>query len=124
VVIVALLIVQTVDDARGCGSVDPTDPANYSVVAIQNDTPNPVLVADCRGASCSVDAPPERLNQGAKLTVEAACGEVGPNMTSWRIENLGGSTKGFIAVDTPRKSDGLVYRVSQASISRATAAQP
>ena len=98
--------------------------SDFPSVAIQNDTANPVLVADCRGAYCSVGAPPMRLVQGAKLTVDAVCGEAGPNMTSWRIENLDGSTRGFIAVDTPRKRDGLVYRVSQVTTSRATTAQP
>jgi hypothetical protein len=37
----------------GCGSVDPTDPANYTTARIVNDTANSVVVDDCAGTYCS-----------------------------------------------------------------------
>lgn len=67
-------------DHLGCGSVDPTNPANYSSVVIRNDTPRPVVVGDCRGAYCSeVDA---LLQPGRSIRVDAACGVAGGDMTS------------------------------------------
>src|ERR1700729_12070 len=39
-----LIAAQVADDRAGCGSVDPTDPANYSAVTIANDTTQPVVV--------------------------------------------------------------------------------
>lgn len=45
-----MLTVEIVADVTGCGSIDPTDPQNYSVVNIPNDTTGPVVVDDCKGA--------------------------------------------------------------------------
>jgi len=35
---VLLVVAQVADDRAGCGSIDPTDAANYSAVTIVNDT--------------------------------------------------------------------------------------
>ena len=50
-----LLAAQIADDRAGCGSVDPTDAANYSTVSIVNDTTNVVVVTDCVGTECTSD---------------------------------------------------------------------
>ncbi|CAM5440575.1 hypothetical protein LSHI6S_02842 [Leifsonia shinshuensis] len=36
----------------GCGSVDPTDPNNYSRVSLFNDTTGTVILDSCSGAYC------------------------------------------------------------------------
>lgn len=124
-VLVALLVsAQFYDSSVGCGSVDPTDPANYSSVTILNNTPEPVLVGDCPGAYCQTNVPPIRLSPGEGFADHAACGATGPAMTSWRVTRLNGSTIGFIAVDTPKSTSGLVFKVSNASRSRTSPTYP
>lgn len=110
--------------AKGCGSVDPTDPGNYSSVLVRNDTAGAVVVSACRGDYCSLPDRAVHLAPGAAVKVNAACAASGKSMTSWRVSDQDGAQLGFIAVDTPRKSDGLVYAVSSATASRAIAAQP
>jgi hypothetical protein len=106
----------------GCGSIDPTDPNNYSVVSILNDTRDPVVVYDCRGAYC--DAGTVTLPPDMGTRVQAACNATGSDMTSWRLATVSGSTIGYVAVDTPRKHDGLVFLVSRATHNRALASLP
>jgi hypothetical protein len=118
----ALMIAQGNDDAAGCGSIDPTDPANYSTVVILNDTRTPAVVDDCQGAYCQPDQDRVRLAPGKRVQVNAACG-TGGVMTSWRVSGPAG-VLGYVAVDTPRKHDGLVYPVSRAATDRAVAAKP
>jgi hypothetical protein len=87
-------------------------------VTLFNDTRATVLVDDCRGDYCNPDQPVVRLAPAAAGDVNAACAASGKYMTSWRLTTTTGNTVGFIAVDTPRKQDGLVYPVSAATDSR------
>jgi hypothetical protein len=124
-VVVALLFVAQIQDSNaGCGSVDPTDPANYSSITILNDTSNPVLVGDCPSDYCQTNVPPVRLGAGGELSDHAACGSTGSAMTSWRVTRANGSTIGFIAVDTPKSTNGLLFKVSNASRSRTAPTPP
>lgn len=114
-----LLVAADISDQRaGCGSVDPTDPANYSTQTIVNDTAHAVVVDHCSGAYCHPAYLPVRLAPGQRFHDDAACAASGADMTSWRITRSDGTTLGFISVDTPRKHDGLVFHVSRASASR------
>ena len=115
----------------GCGSVDPTDPGNYSTVSIRNDTPRPVTIGDCRGAYCydtgrvgDNSGAPFLLRPGKATIVNAACGVSRSDATSWRLADVADNTIGFIAVNTPRKHDGLIYAVSRATTSRDRPATP
>jgi len=72
-------------DRAGCGSVDPTDPANYSEVTILNDTSGVVRLDHCVGGYCRIDRLPARLRQGQRFADDAACAVTGANMTSWRV---------------------------------------
>ena len=107
-------------DASGCGSIDPTDAANYSSVAVLNDTNSPVILDDCPGAYCHADELPVRIAPGQRFHDDAACGAAGSDMTSWRVRRTDGTVLGYVAVATPRKHDGLVFRVSRASQDRRT----
>jgi hypothetical protein len=110
-----LLAAQLVDDAAGCGSVDPTDPANYSTVTIRNDTSETVVIDACPGAYCHADQLPVQLQPGMAYSDDAACGVTGADMTAWRIRSPSGTTLGWVAVASRRSTTGLVYRVSRAS---------
>jgi hypothetical protein len=111
-----LLAADLVGQVTGCGSVDPTDPNNYSTLSIVNDTRGSVIVDHCSGAYCAPDDLPRRLSRGARYTgAHAACGVSGGDMTSWRVTTDRGKLLGFIAVDTPRRHEGLVFRVSRAT---------
>ena len=114
---------EAVDLAVGCGSVDPTDPANYSTVSILNDTARSVVLDQCRGDYCDPDQGPLRLAPHERVRANAACASSGSDMTSWRVSGATGLL-GYIAVDTPRKHDGLIYRVSRAGPSRVVATMP
>jgi hypothetical protein len=107
-------------DRAGCGSVDPTDADNYSTVSILNDTVQPVVVDHCQGSYCDVDEDAVRLAPGRRISVDAACGVTGAEMTSWRITGNDDRWLGYVAVETPRKHDGLVFPVSRASRARST----
>jgi hypothetical protein len=119
-----LFVVDELDSRAGCGSVDPTDPANYSTVAIRNDTSTVVAVDRCEGGYCGPDEARSVLAPGGELQVDAACGVSGAAATSWRITTPSGGLIGFIVVATPMKHDGLVYPVSHVVASRAVASTP
>ncbi len=106
----------------GCGSIDPTDPSNYSTISIRNDTARSVIVTDCRGTYCF--GGPSALAHGRSKKVNAACAASGPDATSWRLTDTAGTTVGYIAVSTPRKRDGLIYLVSRSTARRELAATP
>ena len=115
-----LIAVQIVEDRTGCGSIDPTDPANYSQVIILNDTAGAVTLDDCPGAYCHADELPVRLAPGHRFHDNAGCAATGLDMTSWRVTRGNGTLLGYVAVETPRKHDGLVFRVSRVSPDRRT----
>jgi hypothetical protein len=116
----ALLIVTFIYEANtGCGSIDPTDPANYSRVSILNDRSTDVVIDDCQGERCLLTQP-VLLNPGRSYRDDAACAMSGARMTSWRVTTSSGTPLGYIAVDTPRKNDDLTFRVSRASRDRNT----
>lgn len=115
-----LLLADAYDVATGCGSVDPTDPTNYTSATIVNDTPVPVVVDACAGAYCELPDAPARLAPGAGTRVHASCAASGDAMTSWRVGTADGRLLGYVAVDTPRSETGLVYLVSRASPDRRT----
>lgn len=119
-VVAALLVADIVGGARGCGSIDPGDPANYSVASIRNDRPSPVIIDDCEGSYCSGDVTSVQLAPDHLLTVHAACGADGNRMTSWHVGAPSGTTLGYIAIRTPQKHDGLVFDLSRASHRRDT----
>jgi hypothetical protein len=116
VVVVGLVAVDVLLMRRGCGSIDPTDAANYSEVVIRNDTAQRVQLSECRGAYCQVEEP-RTIAPGAQVREQAACAASGGDMTSWKVRGADG-TIGYIAIDTPKKHDGLVYLVSAAGSSR------
>src|SRR5947207_15153675 len=55
------------DGVRGCGSVDPTDPANYTTGQLVNDTSSPVTVDDCLDPFCSDGREATRLAPGRSI---------------------------------------------------------
>jgi hypothetical protein len=115
-----LLIFTFVYEAKtGCGSIDPTDPANYSRISIHNDRSTAIVIDDCEGEYCTLEQP-VRLNPGRRYQDNAACGVSGGRMTSWQVRSASGVALGYIAVDTPRKNDGLTFRVTRASHDRRT----
>lgn len=120
----ALVAAEIVDTAIGCGSIDPTDPANSSSVSIVNDTQADVIIDHCVGTYCHTDGLPRRLAPGGSFTDDAACGETGTEMTSWELLDQHGTLIGYIAVDSPRSTTGLVFDVSHASRNRATPTPP
>jgi hypothetical protein len=112
---------QIADDVQGCGSIDPTDPQNYSSVRIINDTATDVVIDRCIGTYCNpAVALPRRLTPGQSVTGDAACGASGAEMTSWEVRDETGATLGYIAVDSPRSVSGLAFHVRNASPNRAT----
>jgi hypothetical protein len=118
-----LLIFTFVYEAKtGCGSIDPTDPANYSRITILNDRTTDIIIDDCEGEYCTLEQP-VRLGPGQRYKDNAACGVSGGSMTSWQIRAASRTPLGYIAVDTPRKNDHLTYRVSRASHDRRTPTQ-
>jgi hypothetical protein len=122
---VALLLVAEVSySVSGCGSVDPTDPANYTSASLVNDTDTAVIVSDCRGGYCDPDPGPRRLGPGERMTIQGACGETGAAMTSWTVGRDDRSVVGFIAVGTKRSRTDVLYKVSMASPSRLAPTQP
>lgn len=124
-VLIGLLVAaQAADDRAGCGSVDPTDPANYSEVSILNDTSMTVRLDACEGGYCRIDRLPALVPPGRRFTDDAACAASGVDMTSWRVSSADGRVLGYIAVDTPRKHDGLVFPVTHASADRKTPTTP
>jgi hypothetical protein len=122
---VALLVAaEVVDAVTGCGSVDPTDLANYTSGFLVNDTEVPVIVADCRGGYCDPDRGARRLEPGDRITIQGACGVTGSGMTSWRVEHDDGSVLGYIAVGTRRSRTEVVYEISMSGPTRLIPTQP
>ena len=119
-----LAVAQFIDDRLGCGSVDPTDPANYSELSILNDTAQTVRLDNCVGDYCRPDYLPASLGPGQRFSDNAACAASGADMTSWQVSAPDGRVLGYIAVNTPRKHDGLVFPVSHASADRTTPTRP
>jgi hypothetical protein len=116
----ALMTADTIDAIAGCGSIDPTDPANYSSVSIVNDTHAEIVLDRCVGTYCHADELPRRLVPGGSFDDDAGCGETGADMTSWAVLDQHGAVVGYIAVDSPKSTTGLVFRVSHASPNRST----
>ena len=100
--VVGLFVADIVGQVKGCGSVDPTDPNNYSSVTVRNDTSRLVTLTDCRGGYCSGDV---RLPRNRTVVVRAACGVSGDELTSWRVLDSNGRSLGYIAVHTPKSGD-------------------
>jgi hypothetical protein len=65
------LAADIVDTAKGCGSIDPTDPRNYSAAVILNDTGSSVTINDCQGSYCG-DTTPVDLSPEQSLNVHAS----------------------------------------------------
>lgn len=118
VAMVGLFVVDAMDSASGCGSVDPTDPANYSRVMIVNDTSREIVLDACAGDYCHADVLPASVAPGQTFQDDAACGTSGSDMTSWRVRLPDGTLIGYIAVASPKSQSGLKYDVSTASPSR------
>jgi hypothetical protein len=118
-----LVAAQAYDTLTGCGSVDPTDPANYTVARIVNDTSAEVVVNDCAGAYCQPEDLLANLSPGRSLQVQGACGVTGTGMTSWRLSKHG-AVLGYVAIDTRRSRKGVVYQVSDLSPDRSTPTHP
>jgi hypothetical protein len=120
VALVAILLVagETYDTVKGCGSVDPTDPSNYTIATIKNDTPNAVSVDACTGTYCSLDTVSPLL-PGQSLQIRGACGASGDQMTSYQVSR-GGTTIGYVAIETTKSRTGVTYVVSHLSPNRTT----
>ena len=116
---VGLVAVGFVLDARGCGSVDLTDPANYSVVRVANDTDGTVTIGDCVGAYCSPRYD-RTVRPGDNISVQGECATSPGFQTSYRVTRDDGTQLGFIVIDTPRSRTDLTTRVSDASPDRGT----
>ena len=114
-----VVVAEVVSTAKGCGSVDPTDPANYSRVTIVNDRSSDVVLDNCQGAYCTLTQP-VRLRPGQHYADDAACGVSGSEMTSWQVNTDNGMVLGYVAVDSPRSNNSLTFRISHASPSRRT----
>lgn len=65
------------DAAVGCGSVDPTDPANYTSASIFNDTSRPVTISDCDGQYCEHEFSGRQVLSQRQLPVRGACHATG-----------------------------------------------
>ena len=121
---VALFIAQAADDRAGCGSVDATDPANYSSDYILNDTGSAVLVDECRGDYCRPDQHAFTVAPGQRANVNAACAEPASSATPWRVTSDGHLLIGYITIVTPKKTDDLVFPASHARPRRGLAVSP
>lgn len=119
----ALMAIQIQMSNSGCGSIDPTDDGNYSRVSIKNDTDTEIVIDNCQGGYCENNFR-RTVASEASTRVEAVCAATGSDMTSWKVTRQDGTALGFIAVDTPRKHDGLVYDVSDATQSRDQPTRP
>lgn len=123
VVIGSLIAAEVTGSVIGCGSVDPTDPSNYSTATIVNDTANPIRIGDCHGTYCGPQ-PSAMLAPNQQAAINGACGVSGANMTSWKITGSGGRLVGYIAINTPRSRHDLTFHVSNASPDRLTPTAP
>jgi hypothetical protein len=114
--------IEIIDGVTGCGSVDPTDPANYSTATLINDTATTIHIGDCRGTYCD----PESLTLAPQqhTSINGACGVSGTDMTSWKVTDQNGRLVGYIAIDTPRSTDHLTFNASNPSRDRTTPTKP
>lgn len=115
-----LLAAEVTDGIVGCGSVDPTAPANHSSIRIANTTSLPVIIDDRRGAYCQLTQP-KVLQPGQQFSDYAACGATGSEMTSWRVTSANRQLHGYTAARSPKSRNDLLDRVSHASAERFTA---
>jgi hypothetical protein len=122
-VVGSLIAAEVIGSATGCGSVDPTDPSNYSTAEVVNDTANSVIIGDCRGTYCGPQ-PSATLAPNEHAEVNGACGASGKHMTTWKITHPDGRPAGYIAIDTPRSTHDLTFDVTKASQDRLTPTQP
>jgi hypothetical protein len=123
VVIGSLIVAEVVAGAIGCGSVDPTDPSNYSTATIVNDTATAIRIGDCQGTYCGPQ-PSATLAPRQHTAINGACGVSGTDMTSWKVTGSDGRLLGYIAIDTPRSTHDLTFNISDASRDRTTPTKP
>lgn len=119
VAVVGLLIAaDAYGHVSGCGSVDPTDPSNYSTGQLVNDTKQPVVVGDCQGDYC---VGPANIPPGGAAPVRGACAATGADMTSYQVTRSSTrQTVGYVAIANRRSQTSLVFRVSNLSLDRVT----
>jgi hypothetical protein len=123
VVVVSLVAAQVYDTVQGCGSVDPTDPANYTEGHIVNDTTSPVTIDACAGAFCGSNDVSKPLAPGQSQAVRGDCGASKSDMTSWRVSR-DGQTLGYLAIGTGESRHGVEWAVSRLSDDRQTPTVP
>lgn len=122
-VAVSLVIAGTIGSATGCGSVDPTDPANYSTATIINDTADSVDIGDCHGSYCG-PRPSATIAPNDHAVLNGACGATGKQMTTWKLSHTDGRLIGYIDIDTPHSTRKLTFTVTNASPDRLTPTKP
>ena len=105
--------------ASGCGSIDPTDPLNYSNVTIVNDSNASVVLKDCLGGGCRENYP-VLLRPHRSFSDIAECGQKGADMTAWTVTSTTGVVQGYVVVNSPKSQPGLTYNISQVSPNRLT----
>lgn len=123
VLVASLIAADIIGSAIGCGSVDPTDPSNYSTATIVNDMANPIRIGGCRGTYCGPQ-PSANLAPNQHASINGACGVSGADMTSWEITGSGGRLIGYIAINSPRSRHDLMFNASKASPNRLTPTKP
>jgi hypothetical protein len=124
IIVMSLLFTAAIiDGVTGCGSVDPTDPLNYSTATLVNDTAAPIRVGDCRGTYCGPE-PSVTLAPNQHAAFNGGCGVSGTHMTSWNITDQSGRIIGYLAIDTPRSTHDLTFDASKASSDRITPTKP
>lgn len=122
-VTVSLVIADTIGSGTGCGSVDPTDPANYSTATVINDTAHSVDISDCHGSYCGSQSS-ATIAPNNHAIVNGACGATGKQMTTWKVTHTNGRLIGYIDIDSPRSTRKLIFTVTNASPDRLTPTKP
>jgi len=91
------------------GSIDPTDPANYNVYALGNDTPARLYVHECSSPSCTtldsrLDWIP--IDPGAVSNQQVYWGD--PSPTLYAVSNVEGTVTAnadrWLALDASKKN--------------------
>jgi hypothetical protein len=124
VLVLALLFAtEGYDIASGCGSVDPTDSANFVAGQLVNDTASIVDVDSCNGGFCGNSARSAHLSVNGRFKVNVGCGESRTRMTSWQVSREG-ELLGYLAVGTGKGRYNVVYGVSRLSPNRQTPTVP
>jgi hypothetical protein len=94
-------------EAVGPGSVDPTDPSNFSEATVVNDRGDPVRVMQC-DANCATIHDIYELPPGDSMSLNVAWGfPVGYYVVS---EN--GPSLGCLRFDFPRRETSIVVLIS------------